>query len=65
VITPPEDQVPGDTLVTSRGLSVSAKRRRIVNEVTVREVYNVEIIDIRTLNFARWIVDMYPPSPNR
>ncbi|MGY9037288.1 MAG: NEW3 domain-containing protein [Rhodobacterales bacterium] len=60
VITPPEDQVPGDTLVDIALVSsVSGQGDRIVNEVTVREVYNVEIIDDQTAQASPGgIVDM-------
>jgi len=46
VVTPPADQAPGDTLVDIALVSsVSGQGDRIVNEVTVNEIYNVEIID--------------------
>ncbi|HCT32218.1 MAG TPA: hypothetical protein DF966_03550, partial [Sulfitobacter sp.] len=46
VVTPPADQAPGDTLVDIALVSsVSGQGDRIVNGVTVNEIYNVEIID--------------------
>ncbi|WP_323803821.1 NEW3 domain-containing protein [Sulfitobacter litoralis] len=60
VITPPEDQLPGDTLVDIALISsVSGQGDRIVNAVTVSEIYNVEIIDDQTAQASPGgIVDM-------
>ncbi|AYE87186.1 beta strand repeat-containing protein [Sulfitobacter sp. D7] len=46
VITPADDALPGDTLVDIAVVSsVSGQGDRIVNQVTVNEIYDVKIID--------------------
>jgi uncharacterized repeat protein (TIGR01451 family) len=53
VVTPPDDALPGDTLVDiALTSSVSGQGDRIVNQVTVNEIYDVQIIDDQTAQAA-------------
>ncbi|OOY10909.1 hypothetical protein BMG00_17285 [Thioclava marina] len=50
VVTPPEDELPGDTLIDINVASaVSGQSDSITNQVTVNEIYNVQIIDDQTV----------------
>ncbi|WP_435256757.1 beta strand repeat-containing protein [Thioclava sp. FR2] len=50
VVTPPADELPGDTLIDINVASaVSGQSDSITNQVTVNEIYNVQIIDDQTV----------------
>ncbi|WP_297778117.1 NEW3 domain-containing protein [uncultured Roseovarius sp.] len=53
IVTPTDDALPGDTLVDIALVSsVSGQGDRIVNQVTVNEVYDVQIIDDQSAQAA-------------
>ncbi|WP_417280546.1 hypothetical protein [Celeribacter sp.] len=50
IVTPPEDALPGDTLIDINVASaVSGQSDSITNQVAVNEIYNVEIIEDQTV----------------
>jgi uncharacterized repeat protein (TIGR01451 family) len=60
IVTPADDALPGDTLVDIALVSsVSGQGDRIVNQVTVNEIYDVQIIDDQSVQASPGgVVDM-------
>ncbi|WP_245848479.1 beta strand repeat-containing protein [Actibacterium ureilyticum] len=67
IVTPTEDAAPGDTLVDIALVSsVSGQGDRIVNQVSVNEIYDVQIIDDQSVQAAPGgVVDMLHTITNQ